>query len=80
MGDKNLRMKYRETLESGNVVFEGHPLRFFERMSAKELHNYKEDHPEFANHWAFKAILQDRGPIFGLIAMNGTDKRTDDGK
>jgi len=74
MGDKALRRKYQEVLKSDEVVFCGHTLAYFERMTAKELYAYKESHPEFEKTWVFKAILQDRGPIFSLIATNGNDK------
>ena len=74
MGDKALRRKYQDLLKSDEVVFGGHALAYFDKMTAKELYAYKGNYPEFEKTWIFKAILQDRGPIFSLIATKGTDK------
>ena len=65
--------RYAEASRTGEVVFDGKPLKYFEGMSALNLYEYKKMHPEFEDSWVFKAILHNHGPAFYLLATTGDD-------
>ena len=72
-GNSSLKAMYENACATNEPVFNGQPLSFFAKMSARRLFEYKESHPGFGDSWVFKAILENNGPVFFMIATTGDD-------
>ena len=70
-----LRKKSSEAFLSGEPVYAGKPIDYFARMTPYEMFAYTNKHPDFKKTWVYKSILQDRGPVYNMIAKTGSDKR-----